>query len=142
MPTGNAPTTRATIVVVPLRSVRLHGAAGCAGGGNGLATPGRQTTSLPVIPSPNFVRHTVRATSQGRTENDGGVLSGGVLGIFPWKIPQESVENQTDIVWRFQMRLVSKVIAFPIAVLWVFRWQILAIAGVVLGIRWWDRLTF
>jgi len=64
------------------------------------------------------------------------------LGIFPWKIPQESVENQTDIVWRFQMRLVSKVIAFPIAVLWVFRWQILAIAGVVLGIRWWDRLTF
>ena len=40
------------------------------------------------------------------------------------------------------MRLVSKVIAFPIAVLWVFRWQILAIAGVVLGIRWWDRLTF
>ena len=82
MPTGNAPTTPATTVVVPLRSVRLHGAAGCAGGGNGLATLGRQTTSSQAIRSPNFVPHTVRATLQGRTENDGGVYRGG-LGHFP-----------------------------------------------------------
>lgn len=40
------------------------------------------------------------------------------------------------------MERVVKVLVFPLAVLWVFRWQILAIVGIVAGIRWWDRLTF
>ena len=45
-------------------------------------------------------------------------------------------------MWRFPVERVVKILVFPLAVAWVFRWQILAIVGIVLGIRWWDRLTF
>lgn len=40
------------------------------------------------------------------------------------------------------MRKLLNVLLFPVAVVWVFRWKLVAITAIVMGIRWWDRLTF
>lgn len=45
-------------------------------------------------------------------------------------------------MWSFSVRKLAKVLLFPVAFVWVFRWQIVAVSAVIAGIRWWDRLTF
>jgi len=40
------------------------------------------------------------------------------------------------------VRKLLNVLLFPVAVVWVLRWKLLAITAIVMGIRWWDRLTF